>query len=94
MAGGPEGHLKVEEIARHVGVGVERFRKGFREQVGLPPAEYLRMRRMNAAQSMLADGHRTVREVALALGFPDAFSFSRQFKQAVGVSPSRFRMLY
>ena len=94
VAGGPEGQLTVEAIARQVGVGVERFRKGFRERTGLPPAEYLRMRRMNAAQTMLADGHRTVREIALALGFPDAFSFSRQFKQTVGVSPSRFRMLY
>jgi len=94
IAGGTGGHISVEEVARFVGVGLERFRKGFRARTGMPPAEYLRMRRMNAAQSMLADGHRCVSEVALALGFPDAFTFSRQFRKVVGIPPSQFQKLY
>lgn len=87
------GTILIEEIAMLVGVGYERFRKGFRERVGMAPAEYYRRRRINNAQSMLADGQKSVKQVAYLLGYPDAASFSKQFHQSVGVSPDRFRTL-
>ncbi len=94
LAMSPEGHVRVETVAGRLGIGVERFRKGFKERMGMPPGEYLRNRRMNVAQSMLAEGHRSVKEIALTLGFSDASTFSKQFRQAVGVSPQRFRAMY
>jgi len=94
LASSPEGHVRVEMVAQQLGIGVERFRKGFKERMGMPPGEYLRNRRMNVAQSMLAEGHRSVKEIVLTLGFSDASTFSKQFRQAVGVSPQRFRAMY
>lgn len=89
-----KGHVPAEEVAAAVGLGYESFRKGFREQMGMAPAAYLRRRRINNAQSLLADGLRSVKEVAYLLGYPDAATFSKQFRQSVGMSPDRFRTLF
>ncbi len=94
LAGSGQGHILVEDIAKELGVGVELFRKKFKTKVGISPGEYLCRRRMNLAQSMLVNRHRSVKEVAIELGFPDGFTFSKQFKKLVGVSPSQFRKIY
>ena len=51
-------------------------------------APYLRMRQ---AKKFLADSSLTVREIAVRVGYPDPFHFSRSFKNAVGISPAQFR---
>ena len=42
-------------------------------------------------RKLLADSSLTVREIAVRVGYPDPFHFSRSFKNAVGVSPAQFR---
>lgn len=76
-------------IERH-GLSPERFRKVFRQEVGLPPGEYRIRRRIDQARTMIAEQQLTAKEVAFALGYPDPFTFSKQFKKYVGVSPSAF----
>ncbi len=94
LAASNKRHVLVEDIAKELGVGVELFRKKFKSRIGISPGEYFRRRRINIAQSMLANRHRSVKEVALDLGFSDGFAFSKQFKKLVGISPSQFRKLY
>jgi AraC-like DNA-binding protein len=45
---------------------------------------------MNRAAALLLDQRMMVKEVADALGFADAFHFSRTFKRVYGISPERF----
>ncbi len=40
---------------------------------------------------MLHDPSLTIAEIAVKLGFYDAYAFSNQFKKIVGVSPKVFR---
>lgn len=47
--------------------------------------------KMNQAVDLLMDQHRTVKEVAEALGYPDPFQFSRIFRKIHGLSPAHFR---
>jgi AraC-like DNA-binding protein len=46
---------------------------------------------VEAACRLLATERLSVKEAAFSLGYPDIHSFSKQFKQFTGVSPSRFR---
>ena len=55
------------------------------------PYQYLTRLRMQHASKILLESHVSVREVAMALGFKDAFHFSRVFKSVHHVPPSRFR---
>lgn len=76
-------------LAQH-GLSYERFRKIFRHLTGQSPNDYRIKRRIDTARAMLAQQRMSIKQVAYALGYPDPFTFSRQFKQVVGVSPRRF----
>lgn len=79
--------LSMPDLARELGCGYERFRKLFRSHVGVSPGEYRIRRRIEWACSLLAAGDTSVKDVAYQLGYPDAFSFSKQFRRVVGVPP-------
>ena len=65
--------------------------KLFHEQEGKSPSRYLTDLRMRKAQKLLMDTQLTVREIAVRVGYPDPFHFSRNFKNAMGISPAQFR---
>ena len=85
-----EQRLSVPALASRLGVGYERFRKIFRERVGTSPGDYRIRRRLDRARAMLVAGEMSVKEVAFALGYPNAFAFSRQFAKFAGAPPSHF----
>jgi AraC family transcriptional regulator of arabinose operon len=47
--------------------------------------------RVQRAQQLLRGSSMQISEIADALGYVDVYFFSRQFKQATGVSPSTYR---
>ncbi len=67
------------------------FIKLFKEDMGMPPHQYiLRMRLQEAARLLRAGG--TVSEAASSVGYADASSFARAFKRYYGVQPGRFAL--
>jgi AraC-like DNA-binding protein len=78
-------------VAAEVGLTYETFRKQFRQSVGVAPARYRLIRRIDAACSMLQHTDLTAKAIAARVGFGDEFHFSRSFKQVTGVPPSEFR---
>jgi AraC family transcriptional regulator, arabinose operon regulatory protein len=79
------------DLAAKFHVSYERFRKIFREHVGMSPGAYRIRRRIDRARAMLAERKMSVKEVSGELGYPDEFTFSKQFKKVVGVPPDTFR---
>lgn len=86
----PERKIDLASLADRHGLSYERLRKLFRAYVGLSPNEYRIRRRIDTARTLLAQRGMSIKQVAYALGYPDPFAFSRQFKQVVGVAPKRF----
>jgi AraC-like DNA-binding protein len=78
-------------VAAAVGLAYETFRKRFQQQIGVSPARYRAIRRIDAACAMLHERGRTIAAIALSLGFSDEYHFSRRFKQITGVGPREFR---
>ena len=54
------------------------------------PIDYLTEYRINEACKLLRAGHLSIAEVAVSVGFFDQFYFSRVFKRAKGVPPSKY----
>ncbi|MBA2481726.1 MAG: helix-turn-helix transcriptional regulator [Planctomycetes bacterium] len=82
---------RLEQVARSFNMSYERFRKVFREHMGLSPGEYRIRRRIDRARELLLGEGGSIKEIAYALGYSNPFTFSTQFKQAVGLSPEAFR---
>jgi len=83
--------LRRDELARRAGLSRTRFHELFRRLTGMTPIDYLKHRRLRAAQVLLISTDRSVADVGNAVGYRDPFHFSRQFKAAFGVSPRAFR---
>jgi two-component system response regulator YesN len=86
-----ESELDLDAVARNFHLSYERFRKRFAEEVGVSPARYRMLRRIDKAKALLADGQLPVKAVAERLGYCDMYFFCRQFKQVTHQTPAGFR---
>ena len=87
--GDPE--LRVEHIARHVGLSVGYFSVYFRSRTGVSPYQYLLQIRLARARELVLEGRKTIAEVAEQVGFSSPFHFSRTFKKVYATAPSALR---
>ncbi|HHY58568.1 MAG TPA: helix-turn-helix transcriptional regulator, partial [Chloroflexi bacterium] len=62
-----------------------------KQQTGHSPIAYFNQLKMQHACTLLTITGLSVKEVAHALGYADAYYFSRLFKQHIGVAPRQFR---
>ncbi|MCM1165302.1 MAG: AraC family transcriptional regulator [Lachnospiraceae bacterium] len=62
----------------------------FRKRLGMRPLEYITQRRIQQAKVYLREGEKTIKEIALEVGYADAGYFSAVFKRSEGVSPRRY----
>ena len=63
----------------------------FRAATGGGVVEYTKRLRMARARELLITSSRDIGDIADAVGYPDAFYFSRQFRTVHGCSPSEYR---
>lgn len=93
-----ENHLRsriaVEDVAAHVNMGYEKFRKAFTSHYHMSPGNYIIRRRIHLAQTLLSRDELSIKEIATTLGYPDNFAFSKQFKKITGRTPSDFRKMF
>lgn len=81
----------VADLARQAGYSVDHFSRIFEKVNGRRPQDFLIEARLARARQLLAETGLSIGEIADALGFRDIYFFSRQFRQRVGTTPSRFR---
>jgi AraC-like DNA-binding protein len=81
----------LETLAQRCGVSRTTLAERFRNAMGDTPLSYLRTLRMQQAMRLLTETDQHLEHIALAVGYQDAFSFSKVFKRTVGVAPKEFR---
>lgn len=83
--------LDIEALARSVHLSRAHFIRSFRDAFGEPPHRYLQRRRIERAMAFLRETDRPVSEISIDVGFLSLGTFSRTFREIVGVSPSAYR---
>jgi AraC-like DNA-binding protein len=83
--------LSVKDVADYVGIHRSYFSKVFTETIGIPPIKYLQQLRLVRASDLLRQTALSITEIALTVGYPDLYSFTRAFKAHYSVPPKRFR---
>lgn len=82
--------LSLQQLADAAGMSRTNFRRVFKEYYGVAPMEYRIRKRLEVIQETMSSQRMPVKEIAERFGYPDAFSFSRQFKKYSGMSPKEF----
>jgi AraC family transcriptional regulator len=83
--------IGLADMAQSAGLTRMHFAAQFRQASGLRPHEYLLRRRIEHAQSLLADSRHNVLDIALASGFRSQAHFTTVFKRFVGATPYSWR---
>lgn len=83
--------LDVPALARIAGVSQAHFIRTFKATFGEPPHRYLQRRRVERAMWLLRETERSVTDICLDVGFSSLGTFSRTFRDIVGVPPIAYR---
>ncbi len=82
--------ISIDDIAKAVGVSRSHLYRVFINSVGQSPIDYLTGYRISEACYLLKNSQLSIAEIAISVGFFDQFYFSRVFKKAKGVPPSKY----
>ena len=82
-----ESPLTVGDLAARMDLSVSRFKARFKQEAGIPPAEYVLRRKIFEARKLLVRPGATVTEVAFRLSFSSSQYFATVFKRYTGKSP-------
>lgn len=82
-----------DALASLCGVSTVYFRKLFTEITGKPPMKYIHALRMEKAKEMLCIERAKISDIAITVGYPDVFRFSKMFRLYVGMSPTAYSRL-
>jgi AraC family transcriptional regulator len=83
----------LEQMAAVARLSSYHFARQFKRATGLPPHQYVIMRRVERARQLLeGSSDIPLAQIAARAGFSDQSQFSHHFKRLVGVTPGQFRM--
>lgn len=83
--------LDVRKLAHGVGMSEAHFIRTFKEVFMETPHRYLQRRRIERAMYLLRGLDRSVTDICFDVGFNSLGTFSRTFKDIVGISPAAYR---
>jgi AraC family transcriptional regulator len=84
--------LTLEQLAAVARLSAYHFARQFKAATGLPPHQYVIMRRVERAKVLLQGSDLSLAEVAALAGFSGQSVFCHHFKRLIGVTPRQFRM--
>ena len=85
------GPLDIPTLARVAHVSEAHFIRSFRATFGETPHRYLQRRRVERSMFLLRETRRSVTEVCFDVGFTSLGTFSRTFREILGVTPTDYR---
>ncbi len=81
----------VEEMAEGINVSPNYLRKKFKEESGMTILEYVTETRLKTAAQLLEDGSMKIKDVSLAVGYPNISYFTQVFSKRFGVTPNEYK---
>lgn len=83
--------FSLSEMAALLNLSQYHFCRLFKRSTGKTPHQYLTQCRLDRAKQLLSKPELTITEIAFQVGFSNHSSFTRLFRQYVGITPKAFR---
>lgn len=87
-------NIRLDSLADAAGYSLSRFKTKFKETVGITPAEYVTMQKIELAKRRLIEGNESITELAYNLGYSSSNYFCSVFKKLMNCSPQNYRLRY
>jgi AraC family transcriptional regulator len=85
------GRIRLADLAHECGLSISHFAHSFKATFGMPAHRWLVHRRVERSKELMAQTADSLAGIADEVGFADQATFTRAFRQIVGVSPGRWR---
>lgn len=86
-----DGEFNVDILCTNIGMSRTSFYNKLKSLTGYPPADYIRIRKIEKAKIYLSSTSMTINDISEKCGFYDTKYFREVFKKNVGVSPRQYR---
>jgi transcriptional regulator GlxA family with amidase domain len=83
--------IRIAELANDLAVSERTLIRRFSTVLNQSPLTYLQHLRIDAARAMLEAGDLGIEQIASQIGYGNPSSFSRLFRQRMGLSPGAYR---
>ena len=84
------GRCRIEDLARTVQLSPRQLRSLMIAETGLSPKQLCRQFRFDGVVARLADGDRTLAQIAAENGYADQAHLTREFRQMAGCTPTQW----
>lgn len=84
------GCIHVKELADIMCMSTDHFTRIFKTINGMPPSQYIQLKRIERAQTLMLLSDMSVKEIAEEIGIPNLSQFSKLFRKHVGRSPREY----
>jgi AraC family transcriptional regulator len=85
--------LSLDSMAKIALASPYHFNRTFRQVTGVPPSQFLYALRLERAKRLLMNTRRKVIDICYEVGYNSVGTFTRRFRDLMGVSPTTFRGL-
>lgn len=86
--------IRLDALADAAGYSLSRFKTKFKEAIGITPAEYVTMQKIELAKRRLIESNESITELAYNLGYSSSNYFCSVFKKLMNCSPQNYRLQY
>jgi AraC-like DNA-binding protein len=81
--------LRIEEIARELGMSVSGFHHHFKAVTAMSPLQFQKQIRLQEARRLMLGGDLDAASAGYRVGYGDASHFTREYKRLFGAPPAR-----
>jgi len=83
--------IKLDDVAKIVCLSPSYFSTIFHKTTGTNFIDYLNQMRLNKAKQMIKQTDKSIKEIAIDVGYSNPNYFSRVFKNYIGMTPSEYK---
>jgi len=84
-------NITLNELSHRYNYSPSRFSSLFKQKTGYAPIDYFIQMKMQRASQHLGITDKSVKDIALSMGFDDPYYFSKRFTKVMGMSPTKYR---